>query len=173
MNNITKVIYFSVLSFTSFLSLSTPAKGFSLYLENQTNNDYTYTVELDSDDSLVAGDRLILTGLSGVTDAAASSPYNITSSDFDATSANFMVDTPVSGAIALTGVISLTSADTLDNLAYQGFYTDNGTPRVSNNNVVAVPFNSSTDLGILLLLSGFGCSRLIRKFARKSNDDPS
>lgn len=49
------------------------------------------------------------------------------------------------------------------------FYSDNDTPRIaSNSNIVAVPFNPSADLGILLLLCGFGLRQLKHKFNDKS-----
>ncbi|MCC0175421.1 hypothetical protein I4641_00300 [Waterburya agarophytonicola K14] len=171
MNNFIKTLTFCSLFIISLLLKKSPAIAFSLTLESQINNDYSYTIDLDADDALDLGDRLILTNLSGVTAASANSPYTIDSSDFDLTSANFAVDTAISGTNTLTGVISLTSADALDGLEYQAFYSDNGTPRVASGNIVAVPFNVSPNLGILILLSGFGCHRLKRKLISKLNKD--
>ena len=163
MNKISTFLTLSSLTLVGSFIASAPAAALDFSLENQTGNDYTYTVTLDADDSLGIGDQLILTNLSGVTAASASSPYTL--GGFDETSANFSVDTATSGAANLTGVISLTSPDSLAGLEYQAFFTDNGTPSVANGSVssAAVPFEFSPGLGIILLAGGFGLRQLKRK----------
>jgi|GEM_PF-3059866 len=109
MNKFSQLLTLSSLTLTGLCLASTPVLAFEFSVENQTGNDYTYTVTLDADDSLAFGDQLILTNLSGVTAASANSPYTLGGSD--ATSANFSVATATSGVDTLTGVFSLTSPD--------------------------------------------------------------
>ncbi len=102
-------------------------------------------------------------------DANANSPYIL--GGFDATSANFSVNTLTSGPATLSGVIQLESPNSLDGLEYQAFFTDNGTPNVSSGVVDAstsasVPFEFSPGLGIILLASGFGLRQLKQKLIR-------
>ncbi len=169
MNKFAQFLTFKSLILTTSLLVSTPASALDFSFENQTGNNYTYTVTLDANESLDIGDQLILTNLSGVTAASASSPYIL--GGFDTTSANFFVSpTAASGADTFTGVISLTSEDSLSGLEYQAFFSDNGTPSVSNNGSVSatpVPFEPEANSGIiLLLLGGWGWRRLKRKFGR-------
>ena len=163
MKTIVSIFAFSSLTFANFLFLGTSAEAFDFALENQTGNDYTYTINLEANDSLDIGDQLILTNLSGVTAASASNPYSL--DGFDTTSANFSVNTNTNGAATLTGVISLTSPDSLDNIDYQAFFNDNGTPSQANgtlNNTAAVPFEFSPGLGIMLILGSLGIRQLKR-----------
>ena len=163
MNKSSQLITIGSLTLIGSVLAINRVSAFDFSLENQTGNNYTYTITLDADDSIDIGDQLILTNLSGVTAASASSPYTL--GGFDTTSANFFVSpTSASGAATLTGVISLTSPDSLSGLEYQAFYSDNGTPSVNNNGSVSatpVPFESEANLGILLLLGGFGLHKLI------------
>lgn len=167
MNKFSQLITIGCLTLMGSVQTIDSVNALDFSLENQTGNDYTYTVTLDADDSLNIGDQLILTNLSGVTAASASSPYIL--GGFDTTSANFFVSpTSVSGAATLTGVISLTSPDSLSGLEYQAFSSNNGTPSVANTNSVSatpVPFEPEANLGILLLLGGFGLHKLKRKFS--------
>ena len=162
MNKFTQFLTLNSLILSTSLLVSSPARAFDFSLESQSGNDYSYTVTLDSDDSIDVGDQLILTNLSGVTTASANSPYVLGGSNDS--SADFSVGTATNGAATLTSVISLTSADSLDGLEYTAFYTDNGTPRVASGNITAVPFGVSPNLGIILLLGGYGLHQLKRKF---------
>ena len=167
MNKSSQLITIGSLTLIGSVLAINPANAFNFSLQNQTGNNYTYTITLDANDSLDIGDQLILTNLSGVTAASATSPYTL--GGFDTTSANFSVTSAASGANTLTGVISLTSPDSLSGLEYQAFFSDNGTPAVANNGSVSatpVPFEPEANLGILLLLGGFGLHKLKRKFKK-------
>lgn len=163
MNKLSKLVTFTGLIFASCWLTVDTANAFEFSLENQSGNNYSYSVALDIDDSLDIGDQLILTNLSGVIAVSSNSPYTL--DGFDPTSANFSVSTAANGAADLTSVISLTSADSLSGLEYQAFFTDNGTPNVVSGSVTAVPFKPEANLGILLLLGGFGLRKLKRRFS--------
>ena len=160
------------LTLVGSLLLSAPAIALDFSLESKTGNDYSYTVALDASDSLDIGDQLILTNLSGVTAADASSPYIL--GGFDATSANFLVNATTSGETTLTGVISLTSADSLSDLEYQVFFTDNSTPSVASSfaSSASVPFDFSPALGIVLVFGSLGLRQLKRKLNSQSVNTP-
>ena len=162
MNNISTLLTGCSLTLAVSWLTSAPAVALEFSFENQTGNNYTYTVTLDGDDSLGLGDQLILTNLSGVNAASANNPYSLTG--FNTTSANFLVNTPTNGATNLTGVISLTSTDSLDGLNYLAFYTNNGTPDFISGTIssTSVPFEFSPGWGLMLVAGSFGLRRLQR-----------
>ncbi len=162
MNKFLSLLAFSSLTLASSFLVSNPTLALNFNLDNQVGDDYFFTVTLDGDDSLEVGDQLILTNLSGVIDAIGSSPYDVVG--FDATSANFSVNTITNGAATLSQVIQLESPDSLNNIDYQIFFTDNGTPSFASGTITPVPFGVAPDLGIILVLSGFGIRHLKRKF---------
>lgn len=162
MNQIRTFLIFSSLNVAGVLFPFTSAIAFSVTFEERIDNNHTYTITLDADDSLAVGDSLIFWNLSRVTDVSANSPYSSSPGDFDETSANFIVDTPTNGFITLTEVITLTSPDDLNDLEYQAFYTDNGTPRVASGNISAVPFDFSPSLGIILWLCALGLRQFFK-----------
>ena len=165
MNKFLSLLTFTSLTLSSSLVASAPAHALSFSLENQVGDNYSYTITLDGDDSLAAtpiADQVILTNLSGVINASSSSPYDLIG--FDATSANFSLNTNTSGPTTLTGVIQLESPDSLDNLEYQVFFSDGGTPSVASGSITPVPFGVAPNLGIILVVGGFGLRHLKRKF---------
>ncbi|MEM9276419.1 MAG: hypothetical protein AAGA80_26230 [Cyanobacteria bacterium P01_F01_bin.143] len=164
LNRLFSLFAFTSLTLASSLISSRTALSLDFNLDSNVGDDYLFTVTLDSDDSLEVGDQLILTNLSGVTIATASNPYDLVG--FDTTSANFSVNTNTSGAITLNQVIQLESPDSLDNINYQIFFTDNGTPSFDSGSITptAVPFGVAPNLGIVLVVSFFGLRYLKSKF---------
>ena len=162
MNQIKTFLIFSSLTVAGVLFSFTPTLAFSVTFAERIDNEHTYTITLDADDSLTVGDSLIFQNLSGVTDVSASSPYISSPGNFDETSADFIVDTPTNGSITLTEVITLISPNDLNNIEYQAFYVDNGTPRVASGNISAVPFDFAPSLGIILGLCIFRLRRYLK-----------
>ncbi len=131
-------------------------------------NTYTYSVTLQTGESLNTGDPLVFQNLSGVTGGSASNPYSLV--DSDPSSANFVVSTNQSGSQTFPGVISINSTASTGTVNYSGGFSGGAFSGTIDGPVVApVPFEFSPSLGLAIVAGIFGLNYLRNQFRSRAS----
>lgn len=134
---------------------------------SQGVNTFSYSVTLQTGESLGTGDPLIFQNLSGVTSASASNPYSLVG--FDPSSANFIVSANESGAQTFPGVITINSTASTGTVNYSGGFSGGTFSGTINGPAVSVPFEFSPSLGLAIMAGIFGLNYLRKQLDRRSN----
>ena len=131
-------------------------------------NTYTYSLTLQTGESLSTGDPLVFQNLSGVTGGSASNPYSLV--DSDPSSANFVVSANQSGSQTFPGVISINSTASTGTVNYSGGFSGGAFSGTIDGPVVApVPFEFSPSLGLAIVAGIFGLNYLRNQFRSRAS----
>lgn len=132
-------------------------------------NTYTYSVTLQTGESLSTGDPLVFQNLSGVTGGSANNPYSLVG--FDPSSANFVVIANQSGSQTFPGVITINSTASTGIVNYSGGFSGGAfSGTIDGPAVTPVPFEFSPSLGLAIVAGIFGLNYLRNQFRPRASD---
>lgn len=139
------------------------AEALTFSPDNSSPSDdvYSYSITLEPDEALEPLDTLVLSDLEGVTDATASSPFEVSTigGGFSETDANFEVTNSVSGGQTLPSVIRVTSPAALNNVQYDLFTSSNSFSGTVNS-ATPVPFELSPGIGMIMAIGALSLRHL-------------
>lgn len=167
-----KLLRFTCLTVAGTTIHQQTARAFTLTFDGVSSfegvNTYTYSVTLQTGESLSTGDPLVFQNLSGVTGGSANNPYSLVGSD--PSSANFVVSANQSGSQTFPGVITINSTASTGTVNYSGGFSGGAFSGTIDGPVVApVPFEFSPSLGLAIVAGIFGLNYLRNQFYRRSN----
>lgn len=155
MKRITRnLLALSGIAIASIFSSQTNAEALTVSLDGgaPSGNVYNYSITLDNSESIDILDTLVFLDLADVTNATASSPFQI--DGFSTEDANFSVSANTTGPQTLSGVIQITSTASVGTVNYDLFTGGNSFSSnvlgPSTTAAASVPFEFSPALGIIM-----------------------